>query len=55
VDFPSDLTLRVVRDADAAWLRNSLQPRGDVDAVTEDIVLINDDVADVNADAEICP
>ena len=45
----------IVGDADAARLSNSLQPRRDVDAVTKDIVFIDDDVADMNADAEFDP
>jgi hypothetical protein len=49
------LTLRVIRDADAAGLRDPLQPRGDVDTVAKDIVLINDDVADMNVNAELDP
>ena len=45
----------VVGDADAARLSNSFQPRRDVDAVAKDIIFIDDDVADVNADAEFDP
>ena len=36
-------------------LGNAFQARGDVDAITEDIVVIDDDVADVNADAKLDP
>jgi hypothetical protein len=46
------LPLRIVRDANAAGLCDALQSRGDVDAVAKYIVVVNDDVADVNADAE---
>ena len=45
----------VVGDADPARLRDPFQPRGDVDAVAEDIVVVDDDVADMNADAEVEP
>jgi hypothetical protein len=55
IDLPADLALRVVRDADAAGLCDPLQTRSDVDAVTEDIVIIDDNVADVNADAKFDP
>ena len=40
-----------VGDTDAAGLGDFLQPRGDVDAIAEDIVVIEDDVAQVDADA----
>src|SRR6202040_1241939 len=53
IDLPADLTLRVIRDADAAGLRDPLQPRGNVDTVAKDIVLVDDDVADMNTDAEL--
>ena len=41
-----------LRDADAARLGDAFQPRGDVDAVAEDVVALDDDVADIDADAE---
>jgi hypothetical protein len=44
--------MSIIRQADATWLGNSFKTRRDIDAVAEDIVLIDDDVADVNADAE---
>jgi hypothetical protein len=46
------LTLRVVRDANAARLRNPFKTGGDIDTIAEDIVVIDNDVADVNADAK---
>ena len=45
----------VVGDADAAGVGDPLQPRGDIDAVAENIVVIDDDVADMDADAEFDP
>jgi hypothetical protein len=36
----------------AARLRNAFKARGDVDAVAEDITFLNDDIADVNSDAD---
>ena len=38
-------------NADAARLRQPFKPRGDVDAVAEDIVVLDDDVAQIDADA----
>jgi hypothetical protein len=40
----------IVRQADAAWLCYSLQSCCDVDPVTEYIVIVDDDIADVDAD-----
>ena len=47
--------MRIVGDADAARLGDSLKARCDVDAVAENIVVVDDDVADVNADAKFDP
>jgi hypothetical protein len=40
----------VVGDADTAVLRDPFQPGGDVDAIAKDVVVVDDDVADMNAD-----
>jgi hypothetical protein len=40
------------RDADASWLRQCLQPRGDVDAVAIDVVVSGDDIAKIDPDPE---
>ena len=53
IDLPADLPLCVVGYADTAGLRNPLQPRSNIDSVPEDIVVIDDDIADVNADPEL--
>jgi len=45
------MTYHRVRNDDAAGLGELLQPRRDVDAVAKDVLAIQDDVADVNADA----
>ena len=42
-------------DANAAGLSNPLQPCGNVHAVTEDVATIDDDVADIDADAKLDP
>jgi hypothetical protein len=39
-------------DADAAWLRQGFKPSGDVDAIAENVVPIDDDVAEIDADAK---
>jgi hypothetical protein len=40
-------------DADAAARGELLQPRGDVDPVAVDVALVEDDVAEIDADAEL--
>jgi len=53
----AQLVLHVIahgaRDANPAGLGQTLQPRGNVDAVAEDILAIDDDVAEIDADAEV--
>ena len=43
------------RDADAAGPGQCFEPRGDVDAVAEDVLALDDHVAHVDADAELEP
>jgi hypothetical protein len=45
----------IVGNAHAARFGDSLKARGDIDPIAENIVFIEDDVADVNADAKIDP
>ena len=52
IDLAANLPVGVVGDADAAGLSDSFKPRGNVDAVAENVVVIDDDVADMDADAE---
>src|SRR5262249_12019998 len=40
-------------DADAARFSQGLKARGDIDTVAEDVVVVDDDVAEIDADAEI--
>ena len=40
------------RDADAAGLGQRFKPRGDVDAVAIDVAVLDDDVAEIDADAK---
>ena len=41
------------RDADAAGLGQRFEAGGDIDAVTEDVAVLDDDIANVHADAEL--
>ena len=43
------------RDADLAALDQALEPGSDVDAIAEDIALLDHDVADIDADPEAHP
>jgi hypothetical protein len=51
-DFVLDLVVDIARDADPTRRGQLLEARGDVDATAVDIVALNDDVADVDADPE---
>ena len=55
VEPVADLIADRARDADAAGLGELLQARGDVDAVAEDVVVLDDHVAEIDADAELDP
>jgi hypothetical protein len=48
----SDLAVSVIGDANAAGVRDPFETSRDVDAVAEDVVVIDDDVADMHADAK---
>ena len=54
-ELAPDAVMHGSGDADAAGLTHLLQPRRDVDAVAEDVVALDHDVAEVNADAEFQP
>src|SRR5262249_5157587 len=49
VDLAAHLTVSVVGNADTAGLGNAFQPRGNINAVAEDILVLDHDIADVNA------
>ena len=55
LDLAPDLPIGVIGYAYAARLGDALKPRGDVDAVTENVVVIKNDVTDMDADAEFDP
>jgi hypothetical protein len=48
----ADLVSHHPRDADPARLRERFQARRDIDAVTEDVVVLDDDVTEVDPDPE---
>ncbi len=50
-DFAAHLAKSVFRDADAAGFGDALEPCGDIDAVAEDIVPLDQYVAAMDADA----
>src|SRR5205085_11887186 len=55
INLAADLPLRVIGNADAAGIRDTLKPRGDVDTVAKNIVVVDDDITDVNPDSEFDP
>src|SRR5215471_12272529 len=52
VNTIAQIFMHADRHADAAWCGDLLQTGGDIDAITKDVVPLDDDVADVDADAE---
>src|SRR5258708_13561452 len=52
IDLAADLALYVVGNTDASCLGDPFKASGDIYPVPEDIVVVDDDVAEVNADAE---
>ena len=55
LDLAPDLPIGVIGHANAARLGNAFKPSSNVDAVTEDVVVIKNDVTDVDADAKFDP
>jgi hypothetical protein len=51
VEPVADLLAHCGGDADAARFRDRLEARGDVDAVAEDVAVLDDHIAEVDADA----
>jgi hypothetical protein len=52
-DLAADLRVHDVGSEDTARRCLTLEPGGDVDALAEDVVAVDDDVAEVDADAEL--
>src|ERR1700731_3771366 len=46
------LPIGVFGDADPAGLRDAFEPRRNIDSISENIAVLDDDVADVNPDAD---
>ena len=46
----SDLTIGIVGDANSPWVSNTLQPRGDVDAIAQEVATPDHYVANMDAD-----
>ena len=55
IDLATDLSIGVIGQADPAGLGNALKASGDIDAVAEDIIVVDDDVSDVYPNAELDP
>ena len=51
-EHSADLSIGPGREAETPRLGKGLQPRGKVDRVAEEVAIVNDDVPDVDADAE---
>ncbi len=48
----TDMIVHRARDADAAWRGQRFEPRGDVDAVAKDVVVLDNDVAEIDPDTK---
>ena len=53
IELVSNLIIDGLRDADGAGLGERLEPGGDVDAIAEDVVAVDDDVAEIDADPQL--
>jgi hypothetical protein len=53
VEFARRVLLNTRRDADAAGLGQALEPRRNIDAVSEDVAVIDHDVALMDADTKL--
>jgi hypothetical protein len=47
------LPVGIVGDTDAAGFRDAFQPRRDIDPITENVALIDDDIAEIDPDPEL--
>ena len=55
VDLAPDLPKGIIRHADSARFGDALKAGSNVDAVAEDVVVIDDDIPDVDADPQLDP
>ena len=53
VEAPRGILLNAGRNADAAGFGQAFEPRGDIDAVTKDVAVLDENVANIDADAEL--
>jgi len=53
VDLAAHLAESIVRKADPAGLGDAFEPGGNIDAVTENVVALDQDVAEMDANAQI--
>ncbi len=52
IDLAANLPVRIIRDANAARFGDAFQACCNVDAIAEDVVVVDDDIPDMNPDAE---
>jgi hypothetical protein len=52
IELPAYLSVGVVRDADAARLGNTFQPRSNIHTIPEYVAILDDNVAHMDANAE---
>src|SRR5258705_10716563 len=55
IDPVTDLIVNSTRDRNASRHSNAFEPRCNIDAIAEDIVVVDDDVSKMDADAELDP
>jgi hypothetical protein len=55
VELAGGILLNPRRDADAAGIGQRFEPGGDIDPVAENVAVFDDDVSDIDADAEFDP
>ena len=53
IELVPDLVVDGLRNADGAGLGERLEPGGDVDAIAEDVVAVDDHVAEIDADPQL--
>ena len=53
IELALDLIVRPAREADASRVGDPFQPRGDVDTVAKNVVVLNDNVANIDADTQL--
>src|SRR5690348_6359364 len=52
LNIRSDMIMDLFGQRDPAWIRYALKPRCNIDAVAVDIVVLNDDISEMDADAQ---